>query len=332
MKKLLFLSTLLLCSLLQFSCNPDDVTNNPTTTNPVDVYVAGSKDGKACYWKNGQIVMLDSVGFENISVKKIIVSNGDVYVLGTGNANSFGGTLLWKNGVLTNLTSTLGTSEDYLLTGNLIDFDVVGNDVYFVSYVSTYTQQVKYCYWKNNLRTTLSENILGFTNKIEIKVIGNDVYITGTKDGKIGHFINNTFYDQNYLLNDPILNGIAINNNENQAYTYGYSYITQLLKFKNTSNNSETTIPSNIPINYMLFDNNNLYYSDSEKIFKNGNLIYQIPIASNNIFDIKIIDNIIYKIAGSQINNSNPILQINDTTIMTGSIDEIFNSLFIVQN
>jgi hypothetical protein len=85
-------------------------------------------------------------------------------------------------------------------------------------------------------------------------------------------------------------------------------------------------------IRFLIFDNNNTYLSDSEKIYKNGNLIYQIPISSNNIFDMKIKNDVIYKIAGSQINNFNPILQINDTNVMTGSTNETFNSLFIVQN
>lgn len=48
MKKLFSLLVILLTLI---SCSNVDDVNNPSTQDPIDVYVAGSKNNQACYWK-----------------------------------------------------------------------------------------------------------------------------------------------------------------------------------------------------------------------------------------------------------------------------------------
>ncbi len=332
MKKI-FIALFLFIGLLQVSCSPETVSNSPTT-NPVDVYVAGSKDDQACYWKNGQIVILDSNNLPSTIAKKIIVSNGNVYVLGNGESINKSYSLFWKNGVLTNLSVSFSIGVS--IVESITDMEVIDNDVYFVGYkTSSGTVYIKQLtYWKNNIPTTIKNYLGGFNNNPKIKVVNNDVYITAASEISSNPFYRIDGFYKNGVFNQ-IQNSIiySFTKNNNDVYVTGYKLITEAEGFyKNISNNSETTIPSCSKISFLIFDNNKTYYSDTEKIYKNGNLIYQIPIGSNNVFDLKIKDDIIYKIAGSQINNINPILQINDTTVMTGSLNEVFNSLFIVQN
>lgn len=339
MKKILFISTLLLLSFLQFSCSTEGITNSSPTINPVDVYVAGSKDGQACYWKNGQIVMLDSGGFIATEAKKIIVSNGDIYVFGqTKNTSTSFNPILalyWKNEVLTNLNASLSTNSQ--IVSSISDMDVVGNDVYFVGsinpeIITIFTPIL--VYWKNNAITTANAYNNGHNEMSKIKVLNNDVYITAA--GKInnpnsainGYYKNLEFTE---ILPFGNLKGFEVNNNS--IFTYG----SQLLRgfHFNITTNTNTTVnfPNDGGILNMFFDNNNIYYSNGATIYKNGS-IYNTSQAITQISDFRVLNDNLYKINTSSFGAPIDIqtVSINNIITLTSSNGESFNTLFIDQN
>jgi hypothetical protein len=333
MKKLLFLSTLLLCSLLHVSCSTDGVINNPITENPVDVYVAGSKDGQACYWKNGQIVMLNSGGFENADATKIIVSNNDVYVLGQGYSNSQANSqrnLYWKNGVVTNLNTTFSNSSQTVSA--IDDMKVFGNDVYFVGFLKPTFLTVEIydlVYWKNGVKTIVESN-LNTAGSAQLAVQNNDVYVTFSPsfDQSLkGYYKNDVFY----AVSEPLLNGVVEINN--QITIFGGQFSEGF--YKNTVTNVKTEVPF-VNSNYiakMCSDNNNIYYSNISQIYKNGNLFNETQ-APSVLKDFQILNNNLYKIDSAVFGNPIDVqkIMINNTVVLTSVLGEFFESLFIVQN
>lgn len=333
MKKLLVLSTLLLCSFFQVSCSIDGVTNNPAPTNPVDVYVAGSKNGQACYWKNGQIVMLDSGGFENITIKKIIVSDGDVYVLGTGVSNSFGGTLFWKNGVLSNLSSEYSTINYGI---SITDFEIIGNDIYFVGYIYQKPFDInapsKLVYWKNNDKVVVDTFDSYVFSQSSIKIVNNNIYILSSRDGGTGikgYYINNVFVE---MPNNTNLNRVfAVDNND--VYISGTTNSNSFVK--NIVNNNMITNPNSIG-SLLTFDNNgNKYHTTNNKIYKNDNVIFENTTNSClKFFELKVVNDNLYmlNLCDYDIDPRANTIDINGINTLQTAIGELFSSLFIVQN
>lgn len=332
MKKIL-LTLLFMTSLLQISCNSDAITNNPSTINPVDVYVAGSKDAKACYWKNGQVVLLDSGEFTESDVIKVIVSNGDVYAFGTGSINNSLTTvsyLFWKNGVVTNLKTSFGTNSH--IVSSIDDMEVVGNDVYFVGFMKPAFLTVELydlVYWKNGIKTVINSNLNG-SGATQIAVQNNDVYITLSPNfdtSLSGYYKNDVFFANQDLRFD----GLSIINN--QVVVYGSTGFNPF--YKNTVSNATTMVPfvNETSIINMVFDNNNLYYSNQSQVIKNGILFNQSQLP-NVISDFKIVNDNLYKIESAVYGNPNDIqsVVINNTIVLTRTSGEFFESLFVVQN
>lgn len=317
MKKIL-IALLVVTSFLQISCSTETV-NNTTTTNPVDVYVAGSKNNQACYWKNNQLVILDSGNILAAYTTKIMVSNGDVYVLGKSVSNATSIYLLWKNGVLTNLNTAF--NAQFL---DINDFDVVGNDVYIVGYANNIqTNGYNFGYWKNGIRTILNNNTPDY-NPSYIKVLNNDVYTTINFPTQ-GYYINTTYFDTPNKTN----NGLT--NNGNEMYVYGGFSLSGF--YFNTTNNTNTNIgfPNDGTITKMGFDNNNLYYTNGSAIYKNGNTL--VPETSSYIItDFKVLNDNVYLINSIFGSQSESVI-INNVIVMGNSTpDELFSSLYIVQN
>jgi hypothetical protein len=329
MKKLLFISTLLLFSLLHVSCSINSISNNALPSNPVDVYVAGSKNGQACYWKNNQLIQLNSGTFIGTNATKIIISNNNVYVLGSttnGNPTTY---LYWKNGVLTNLNTSFSTSARTVLS--IEDMEIVGNDVYFVGYTGPAMLTViqpELTVWKNNLPTALNTSNQFGNFPSRIKVLNNTVYVSGKNNNgaATGYYVNSVF---NPLLNSTP-RGFTVNNNS--IFTYG----SQLMGgfYYDLINNVNTTInfASNGSVFNMCFDNNNVYYSSQTDIYKNGSLFSASPVGLNNLGDFKVLNDNLYKIINFGGVNFYQTTEINGVTTMTTSSGELFNSLFIVQN
>jgi hypothetical protein len=333
MKKIIIKSVLLiLISLLQFSCNSDGITNSLPTTNPVDVYVAGSKNGQACYWKNGQIVMLDSGGFDDVSSYKIIVSNNDVHVIGYGTMNSQPNilkNLYWKNGVLTNLNASFSTSSQ--IVWSIDDMEVIGNDVYFIGYMQPALLTLAIydlVYWKNGIKTIVKGNINGYSSA-QIAILNSDIYVTFSANFNLllsGYYKNNDF---TALPNAQIIGLTKINS---QIVVFGSQLMSGF--YYNTTTNVNTVVPfaNDSNIKKMCFENNNLYYSNYTDIFKNGTLFDNVT-SPETLTSFNILNNNLYKITNISGITSTHKLMINDVTIMTTTtLNETYDSLFIVQN
>lgn len=316
----------LLIILLTLSCSNSDDLTTPISQNPVDVYVAGQKNGQPCYWKNNQLFLLDDGGVSGVTATKIIVSNNDVYVFGTNQPTITQAVLsfFWKNGELTQLNTSLSTDSDYALF--ISDMDVVGDDVYFVGYTnpsSVSIFQPSFVTWKNNVKTILSTNINSWQNSY-IKVKNNTVYVTSPTES--GFYANTTFYSKP----DASLSGFTENNNE--IYVFGGELLVGF--YYNITSNVQTNVsfPNDGNIYKMCFDNNNVYFSNNVDIYTNGTLSYSVPFVTNDIFDFIVKDNNLYLIEGHDVNNNPKVLKINNVIAMTSGTDEDYTSLFIVQN
>lgn len=180
MKKLFLFSSGML-SVFFMSCTPNEP--NPTNTvNAVDIYVAGSNQGKAAYWKNDVPTNLTD-GTHLADGNAVVVVGNDVYVAGYETktvlvSNPVGGNTpieakeakYWKNGVAVNLTTA--TTTDYI-DSEAKSIKVVGNDVYVCGNDGSETA----VYWKNGVKTVLSTGNRDQANEIE--VVGSDVYVAG---------------------------------------------------------------------------------------------------------------------------------------------------------
>jgi hypothetical protein len=112
-----------------------------------DVYVAGSVNNNAVYWKNGtpHILAYSNSTLFYCVANSIAVSGNDVYVAGTS-SGAFSKALCWKNGIGIPLQ---GIGQQVSGTANSIA--VYGNDVYVAGnlfYLSPGWIAAK-C-WKNN--------------------------------------------------------------------------------------------------------------------------------------------------------------------------------------
>ncbi len=203
---------------------PKQSPNNYSTASSIfvsdtDVYVAGSEYTgnintgvaiNAVYWKNGTEIMLTNLpNAQRAFANSIFVSGGDVYVAGYElTSDSVGIAVYWKNGDLVNLTpitppyptppvppvNTIGSYHlfDY---AEAFSIYVSGNDVY----VSGYDQFFKAAYWKNGVKTQLSDEYQ-ISNANSIFVSGNDVYTAGWLNDSAVYWKNTTI---NYLQ-DPM--------------------------------------------------------------------------------------------------------------------------------
>ena len=330
MKKIL-LTLMVFTGLLQISCSEDLVDTDTPTNNSVDVYVAGQKNSQACYWKNNQLVLLDSGGITAPTANKIIVANNDVYVLGIGVGTTTTETfpMFWKNGVLTNLKTSLSTDGEEVMA--ITDFEIVGNDVYFVGYtkrrIITF-EDYSLAYWKNGVKTVVRDYGAYVQNYPKIKAVNNTVYIAASNTGALtlnGYYTNNVFTEIPFAT----LTGLAKNNNE----VYAYGTANSGGYYKNITTGTETSFPAVAAISSMFFENNNVYLTDVASIYKNGVLHDAGQPQLGGIMDFKILNNNTYKITQVGIDSYISYLTINGVEAAELPDSQgTFLSLFVVQN
>ena len=330
MKKIL-LTLMVFSGLLQISCSEDLVNTDTPANNSVDVYVAGQKNSQACYWKNNQLVLLDSGEITAPTANKIIVTNNDVYVLGIGVGTTTTETfpMFWKNGVLTNLKTSLSTDGEEVMA--ITDFEVVGNDVYFVGYTKRRLitfEDYSLAYWKNGVKTVVRDYGAYVQNYPKIKAVNNTVYIAASNIGALtlnGYYTNNVFTEIPFAT----LTGLAKNNNE----VYAYGTANSGGYYKNITTGTETSFPAVAAISSMFFENNNLYLTDVASIYKNGVLHDAGQPQLGGIMDFKILNNNTYKITQEGIDSYISYLTINGVeAAQLPDSEGTFLSLFVVQN
>ena len=322
--------------MLTVSCSTNSTTN-PPTKNPVDVYVAGRKNGKACYWKNNQIVVLDNEIMSNSNATKIIVSNGDVYVLGTYVADIAPTPqyVYWKNGVKTFLMQTLSDSNQVL--NRIIDFDVYGNDTYFIGFTKNPLLTVEtydFVCWKNGVKTIYTANGTKYEQHA-IKVYNNIVYVTGVKiisghQLERGYFVNNTFVKSENFFNSKF----AIKNNSVCVYGRVFYPVEPYPSFfKNLNTGTETSLPIAF-LNKLVCDDNDNYVSDDIKILKNNTIIYNVPLPDfDKIKDFEVLNGNTYIISQLGDFGTTDHLYINNVDVFNiESNSSSMNYIAIVQN
>lgn len=161
-----------------------------------DVYISGSDNGNAVYWKNGiETVLTGGTLATGIQVtnNNVVCVSGEMSVsAGHGGYNTYA--VYWKNGNRTNLGS-----------GNASDIAVQDTDVYVVGY-----QAGKAVYWKNGIKTELSSNNSS-ANKIIIS--GSDLYIAGTDNGA-KYWKNGVLYPLNYIDYTTYVSSLFIDGND----------------------------------------------------------------------------------------------------------------------
>jgi hypothetical protein len=242
----------LLAILAITSCKKDSI-------KPIDIYVAGTSNSKAAYWKNN---VETTLGGLNSSANKIVVSGNNVYVAGSiTDANQSYNAVYWKNGVVTNLgvgqafgIAVQGTDvyvvgvmpninpipnanpnipnasvavvwKNGIVTnlgvGQISDIIISGNDIYMAGY--TYTPQgiITATYWKNNAPVNL-----GPGEADAIAVEGTDVYVTRPffSQSVQGYWKNGAFVNMGYD-GDTEVTGIAVYDND--VYVLGATSSSQ---------------------------------------------------------------------------------------------------------
>lgn len=339
-----FILPFILLLTFVFSCRESDIDEGLEKKNvSYDVYVAGSENNKAAYWKNNTINYLS--GGDNIIAEKIIVENNNIYV--------FARESFWKNNTRFDLYSYLGVPPNNNPLISLLDvksFYVKNNDVYVVgsirgpvsmaSGVATYT--IEHCYWKNGVKNVLftntGSNTGGFLTGMTI--YNNDIYIPATKfitssNWQLGYFKNGVYTSLNFG------SCLGINSNSNGVFMaihdQNYYYYKNLLADTNhfTTTDQKTEV---------VLDNNDIYSFNKNIYFKNGNAIYINNLNGyNEIIDLKVVDSKTYMICemfqqtGSLDIAYKVFINGIETQQITHTANNVnlggsFNSIFVVPN
>jgi len=179
-------------------------TVTPLGTTP-DIYVAGSDNGNAVYWKNGVEVSLPGGNMAT----GIVAIGTNVYVCGYGVNPSTGSPSpqYWLNGVLTNLPG----ATSFTLTSGIA---VSGSDVYICGY-DLFSDQA--WYWKNGVINTLPS---GEPTGIAITSTG-DIYMSNdlTVSSKPSYYKNGVLMT---LPGDANAHVLAVTTSGTHWYMVGY--------------------------------------------------------------------------------------------------------------
>ncbi|WP_421943150.1 hypothetical protein [Pedobacter sp.] len=250
MKKL---STLLAIIICLVACKKEVITNIPDDEGVNVVYAAGSVIdvtgmSKACYWKNGNLVLLPMPETAFGSTSTIIQKDKDIYVCGSYNSNGTFIGCVWKNSTKQDLQMITGfprVSPQKMF--------IVGNDVYVSGSVDN-GFSAKICYWKNGVPTVITDvhDNSAINNANAIYVSGNDIYITGQSTKYPGievasYWKNGTRSDLTFTHTTQWSMGKDIKFVNNTLYAGGYAYdaanlVSQAMIWKNGMGQSLPTI------------------------------------------------------------------------------------------
>lgn len=148
----------------------------------VDVYIAGQSNGRAVYWKNGQLIPLSGLG--QASATGITVVDGDVYVAGEEGGDFFvftGTAKYWKNGQEVLLTDPRGAAVATAIA-------VSGTTVYVAGRQQEGNHTVAML-WKNGQPVALT-NGTSDADATSIFVADGSVYVAGY-EGRVAKYWKN---------------------------------------------------------------------------------------------------------------------------------------------
>jgi hypothetical protein len=167
MTKYLLIAVLSFAALLESCSKSSPSSTTPSFTTGYNVYMAGTSNNKAVYWKNGVEVDLASQGI----AQAITVSGSDVYVGGYVNVSGVAQAAYWKNGQQ-NILVNSGISHVFGIGLNGSDFYCVGDILGPSGTVTDYAT-----YWKNGQPFQLSPGSNG--KALSILFAGTETYISG---------------------------------------------------------------------------------------------------------------------------------------------------------
>ncbi|MFP3592808.1 hypothetical protein [Chryseobacterium sp. SIMBA_038] len=332
--------------LFLFSCRQDDNEVLEKNIASVDLYAAGAENSKACYWKNGQKMILPNG--DGLYVQQIIAQNNNIYALG-GKISEFDNydfsrhLYLWINGIRHNLDEYLEDVPDpsinsinYSITMKML---VENGDIYFTGSIenpnpTSNLDKYLICSWKNGSKTLIeTSERAGF---MDLKMINNDLYIsapiknlhinpaTGTYTWENGFYKNSSY---SAFTNDITFHGFY---NDNTGI---YALISDKFgkkDFKNLQTGAILQMPNITQqiFNYV-WDGNDKYYVGRDFYYKNNILIQMNdPNSYNQIGLFMIKDQNIYTIR-YQNNASLPGLVkvfINNVEVLSTANTSIFGS------
>lgn len=345
----LILPFLLILNLV-FSCRSenDDVLEKKVLS--YDVYIAGSENNKACYWKNN--IKTELTNGNNINTIDIKAENNDVYVTGSLKASS---TLykeiqyFWKNNIRTDVKQYLNIPNN--AQSNITNFSIINGDIYFAGYVenpipASPLEKFELCFWKNGIKTIIYKS--QYASFVEsILIDGADVYVSGVKNdnnqnSERGYFKNTVFYPLAvvYVYNlTKNSNGIHLLLQKNNKY-YSKNLNTSIETLIGDYNHPAAIFGKIISHNA----NNDLYTIQSfygGAYFKNNIQIIPNFSTLSRIQDLFILDHNMYMIKYENENNIyNAKVYINgvesqslsSTSNGTDYFPGTLNSIFVVQN
>ncbi|MES2778733.1 MAG: carboxypeptidase regulatory-like domain-containing protein, partial [Bacteroidota bacterium] len=158
--------------------NLDTIRACGNVANTSGVYIAGSIDNRAVFWKDGVVTYLTGVPTnpnQSAAAQKILVRNDDVYALVADIEPTANGSVyiikLWKNGVLTNITN--GT-----INAAAWGFDVYNGDVYVAGNIIGGNSNDVGKVWKNGVASNLPRDTFNYVVATGVKVVNGDIFVT----------------------------------------------------------------------------------------------------------------------------------------------------------
>jgi hypothetical protein len=180
--------------LLTAGCNKSNET--PPLTPNFNVYMAGTLDGKAVYWKNGSPIILNNNGEANA----IVVNGSDVYVCGTVNSDKTLATY-WKNGKEVSLET-----QD---SSDALGMAIQGGNVYIVGWIEEPGSVFNAVYWKNDVLYYLSPATNSFATGIMVS--GQQIYISGNAFGAFDSAVIWKNGERGFFAQDGFMNAVGFN-------------------------------------------------------------------------------------------------------------------------
>lgn len=342
--KTLILPLLFLLTFV-FSCRDNSIDENlEKNVASVDLYIAGAENNQACYWKNGQKVILPNG--TGLYAMQIIVENNNVYVYGAMTSEYLSGPTsrhlyLWKNNVRLNLDEYLEDVPDPNPSNNFgisNTMTVQNGDIYFYGYIansSLPSNNTTYCYWKNGVKNIIT-NGSGY-NGSNYNLIDNNIYssqitnlqpnptITGAYTWEVGVYKNTTYSP---IATDSSIRGFY--KDSSGIYAYVINQITHETYFKNIETSNLISFPTNAPgeITSVLWDGDDKYYIGDNFYYKNNTLItLNEPNGFNRIRAFNVKDNQIYTIryTGGPFSGTLAKVFINDTEVMSQPLTSVID-------
>jgi hypothetical protein len=221
----LYLLIILLFAASFASCKKSNISSTnppPPASKDTTVYVAGTENDRAVYWKNGTAVALTN-GQYGSNATSVFVSGNDVYICGFEFDGKRARAGYWKNGTAFFLED--GSTNPYSSYATAIT--VADNHIYIAGFESNTGGIDGAIYWKDGKAVNLNSG----TNQSRahsIFVLDNDVYVSGweanTSKFSVAKYWKN---GQGVVVSDAkTRNAIAyaISVANNNIYTAGFTY------------------------------------------------------------------------------------------------------------